>query len=71
MACDQLSGLDRVIRHYNQVARRLERDAIRHAITEYDRGRLAGLGQAIFDLTGDWPHERRDVHVPRFPRPEL
>lgn len=57
MARDQLPPADRVIVTYNRAAHRLQRAVDRGKDTEYDRGHLAGLARAVFELTGCWPHQ--------------
>jgi hypothetical protein len=59
MGREQLPLEQRVIASYNRAAHRLQRAVDRGKAAEYDRGYVAGLGRAVFELTGQWPHEIR------------
>lgn len=58
----QMHPVDRVVTSYNRAARRFETST--DLDRDYLRAYLDGLGRALFDLTGDWPHQARELITP-------
>jgi len=61
-----ISPLDRVIIAYNKASYLLEKAFKKDAVTDYDRGHLAGISRAIFEFCGRWPEVLPACKPPRF-----